>query len=169
MILSFIVPTIVYLVVLAFANFTVFFFSAIIEVRLKNTYVNEIKFARTYNYLKIITIFFFIYINLFLVTKLTYYFYKLTEPHKVQLVCIIPILIGVSLLNEIRKFSKEQTAKEYLEGRFNSDINPLISYEMQKNRDQMTGFGSNFGILLFIIYYFFPNSFYFGLKLFFLS
>lgn len=169
MVLTFISATVIYLIAAWIVNLVIITLFGFIDIWLKNSGKNDREFSRIYTTSKIFMMLVLIYINLLMVTLLTKYFYDLNEPSKVHLACVIPILLAISLLHSVKKTSREATIKEYNEGRFENDINPLISYEMQKTRDEMTGFGSAWGLILFLVYYFFPNIFTACLDFFFLA
>lgn len=169
MVLNYIIATLIYLAAAWIFNLLVSTLFSIVDTWLKNSNKTDKEFKNIYSLSKISMMLLLIYINLFMVTLLTKYFYYLVKPNKVQIACIIPILLAVSLLNSIKKTSKQITFNEYKQGRFDNDINPLVSYEMQKIRDEFTGYGSFWGLILFLIYYFYPTIFIKCLKFFFLN
>lgn len=169
MILTLIIATIIYLVSVWIINLVLTTLFGFVDIWLKNMDKSDRAIMKTYAASKLYKMLLLIYVNLFIVTLLIKYFYNINNPPKVQFVCIIPIVLGISLLLSIKKFSLETTIKEYQQGRFEKDTKPLISFEMQKERDELTGFGSVFGLILFLVYYFFPQSFATGLGFFFLN
>lgn len=169
MTLTFIIASAIFLVASYIGNLLIMNLVTYIDIRIKYKNNNDNTIKKFHFRNLFVGIILQIYYSTFLATLITKYFYYLNDKHKVFLGCIIPILLGMSLLFTIRKSSKEITLKKYQNGGYENDFKPTLSFWMEKNRDSITGTGSIFGLMFFILYYFSPNFFWFSLKFFFLG
>ncbi len=169
MVLTFIIATIIFLFALWLGGILISMLFVWSEIRIRNRVINKKKkrilFFASITTLTILSVYF----CLFLVTKLTKYFYDYNNREKVFIGCVIPILLGISMVKSTRKYASQVSEKEYRAYRNPADVNDKLSYEIQKIKDNFFGVGIGAGLIIFIAYYISPSFFNFALKLFFIS
>lgn len=152
MIKLFIIATIIFLFSLWLGSVLINFLLIYFENKIRNSKRSEKArsslFEGTLFFLTIISTYF----CCFLVTALTSYFFAYQNKQKVFIGCIIPVILGVSMILSTRKYASKVSDKEF---RAFKDAGVKIdpyTYEFQKLKDNFFGVGIISSLILFIIY-----------------
>ncbi len=172
MALVLIIVSVIYLIVVSFFNFIVNLTSAIPTARLLA--VGEVEgwdsksYKRRYRQYEIYIILrkiFQISGSILLVTLLTRYVYYLYDSHLIPIVLSVPITLGIiNLWNQSRQ-GVISVSNEAAKGLFDlNDHYDMVRFELDKASERLYGYGSFWGIVIFLGYYLFPNIFHLVLE-----